>query len=89
MPDVQVIDVARPETAKQISLNSKVILGLGFILGTGMPIALLLLINFFDDRIRTQLDLERNTNIPILGNIMHSQTKSDLVVHEKSKVKHC
>ena len=50
-----------------------------------MPIALLLLINFFDDRIRTQLDLERNTSIPILGNIMHSQSKSDLVVHENPK----
>ena len=85
IPDVQVIDVARPETASPIGLNSKVILGLGFILGTGMPIALLLLINFFDDRIRTQLDLERNTSIPILGNIMHSQSKSDLVVHENPK----
>jgi len=85
MPDVQVIDIARPETAKQIGLNSKIILGLGFILGTGIPIVLLLLINFFDDRIRTQLDLERNTSIPILGNIMHSQSKSDLVVHENPK----
>ncbi len=85
MPDVQVIDVARPETARPIGLNPKVLLGLGFVLGTGLPIALLLLINFFDDHIRTQQDLEKNTSIPILGNIMHSQSKSDLIVHENPK----
>jgi capsular exopolysaccharide synthesis family protein len=84
-PDVQVIDVARPETAKLLGLSSQVLLGLGFVLGTGLPIALLLLFNFFDDHIRTQQDLERNTSIPILGHIMHSQTKSDLVVHENPK----
>jgi len=84
-PDVQVIDIARPETASRIGLSPKILLGLGFILGTGFPIALLLLFNFFDDRIRTQQDLERNTNIPILGNILHSQTKSDLVVYENPK----
>jgi len=85
MPDVQVIDVARPETANPIGLNSKKLMGLGFILGTGLPVALLLLFNFFDDHIRTQHDLERNTSIPILGNIMHSHAKSDLVVHENPK----
>ncbi len=85
IPDVQVIDVARPETASPIGPNSKVLLSLGFILGTGLPIALILIFNFFDDHIRTQQDLERSTSIPILGNIMHSQLKSDLVVHENPK----
>ena len=84
-PDVRVIDVARPETASPIGLNSRLLLGLGFFLGIGLPITFLLLFNFFDDRIRTQKDLEKSTSIPILGNIMHSQIKSDLVVHENPK----
>jgi len=42
-------------------------------------------INYFDDRIYTQSDLENNTNIPILGNIMHSLFNSDLAVFENPK----
>lgn len=85
MPDVQVIDTARPDLASPIGYSPRILLSLGFILGTGLPVAFLLLFNFFDDHIRTQQDLEKNTRIPILGNIMHSQTKSDLVVHENPK----
>lgn len=85
IPDVQVIDVARPDLASPIGYGLKIILSLGFILGTGLPVVFLLLINFFDDHIRTQQDLENNTRIPILGNIMHSQKRSDLVVHENPK----
>lgn len=85
MPDVQVIDIARPETAEPIGLTPKMILIMGFVLGIGLPIASLLIFNFFDDRIRTQQDLDKNTNIPILGNIMHSQFKSDLAVYEYPK----
>jgi len=85
MPDVQVIDVARPESVKLIGFNSKIIMGLGLIFGFSMPLAYILLINFFDDRIRTQQDLEKNTSLPILGQIMHSQTKSDLAVYENPK----
>ena len=85
LPDVQVIDVARPQTAKIIGLNNKAILLIGFILGIGLPLGYIILINSFDDRIRTQKDLERNTNIPILGNIMHSVSRSDLIVYENPK----
>ncbi|HET6556683.1 MAG TPA: polysaccharide biosynthesis tyrosine autokinase [Prolixibacteraceae bacterium] len=85
IPDVQVIDIARPQTASQIGLSSMKILMIGTILGMGLPLAYILLINYFDDRIYTQSDLENNTNIPILGNIMHSLINSDLAVYENPK----
>jgi capsular exopolysaccharide synthesis family protein len=85
LPDVQVIDIARPETATPIGLSSKMVLIIGFILGLMLPLAFILLINFFDDRIRTQEDVENHTQLPILGNVMHSPINSDMAVFENPK----
>lgn len=85
MSDVQVIDIARTETAKPVGLGSSIILGLGFVLGAGLPMAFLIIMSYFDDKIRSQEDLEKNTRIPILGNIMHSVSTSDLAVFENPK----
>lgn len=85
LPDVQTIDIARPQSATMIGLSRKVFLMIGFFSGIGLPLAYILIINLFDDRIRTQKDMEKNTNIPILGNIMHSQSNSDLFIYENPK----
>lgn len=85
MPDVQIIDIARKETTAKIGLKRNIILSAGFLFGLALPLAYILLINFFDDTIRTQEDLEKNTNIPVLGNIMHSLTAGDLAVYDNPK----
>lgn len=85
IPDVQVIDVARPEQASQVGLARTKVLMIGLIMGLSFPLAYILLIGFFDNRIRSQTDLEKNNNVPILGNIMHNPTKSDLIIHENPK----
>lgn len=85
IPDVQVIDVARSESAYQVGLNNKMILIIGLILALAIPIGYIFIVNLFDDRIRTQNDLEKSTDIPIIGNIIHSLSKSDLAVHENPK----
>lgn len=85
MPDVQVIDEARPEMARRVGLENKMIMGIGFLFGLAMPLAYILVFNFFDDRIRTQKDLERHTRIPVLANISHSLQKTDLSVLENPK----
>lgn len=85
MPDVQIIDNARPETAEVVGLEPKMILILGLMLGLSLPLILILIRNFFDGRIRTQEDVEDHTNLPILGSILHYPTKSDLAVYENPK----
>lgn len=85
IPDVQVIDVARPELTYQIGLGRTKIMIIGLIVGLSIPFAYILLIGFFDNTIRTQTDLEKNNKVPILGNIMHNPSKSDLIVHENPK----
>ena len=85
LPDVQTIDVARPQTAAIVGISRNMIMIIGFVLGIGLPLGYIILINYFDDRIRTQKDLERNTDIPILGNIIHSISNSELVIYENPK----
>ena len=85
IPDVQVIDIAREETATPIGLSQRMILIIGFVLGLAIPSLFIMLKNFFDDRIRTQEDIENNTSLPILGSIMHNQSNSDLAVFENPK----
>ena len=85
MPDAQVIDIARPETAEIIGFASIKILILGLISGLALPLALILMQNFFDSRIRAQQDIDNHTSLPILGSIMHSPMKTDLTVFEDSK----
>ena len=82
MPDVQVIDVARPETAWVVGLSPMKKLIIGLISGLLIPMGFMLITNFFDNRIRTQEDVENHTNLPILGNIIHDQSKSDLAVSQ-------
>jgi capsular exopolysaccharide synthesis family protein len=50
-----------------------------------LPVMFLLLVNFFDYRIRTQDDVEKNTQLPIVGNIMHSAEATELAVFENPK----
>lgn len=83
--DIQIIDIARPETAQPIGLASKLKLLIGFFLGLLLPLAFIFIKNFFDDRVHTQEDVENNTQLPILGNIIHSTAKSDIAVFESPK----
>lgn len=85
LPDVDVIDIARPETAYEIGLSHKIILIMGFLLGAGLPLAYIMLVNYFDDRIRTQEDVEKFSALPVLGTIMHNPDKNDLTVFTDSK----
>ena len=82
IPDVQVIDIARPETALPVGLSDKVILLVGFLLGIVIPLGFRELNSMFDITIQTQEDVENYTDIPIAGNILHDSTRSHLVVHE-------
>ena len=83
--DVQIIETASPDTANLMGLPSKMILAIGFILGLAIPTACILLFNFFDTRILTQEDIENNTQLPVVGSIMHNTDASELSVFGNSK----
>jgi len=83
--DVQVIDIARSGDSEPLGLPRRMILILGFILGIALPLGIILFMNSFDDRIRSQEDIENKTTIPILGNIIHDPTNSPVTVSNNPK----
>jgi tyrosine-protein kinase Etk/Wzc len=83
--NVQVIEEADPDTAVPVNLPLNKILSIGFILGLALPIGFILIVNFFDKRIRTQEEVENGTRLPILGHIMHKSEVSDLSVYTLPK----
>ncbi|NEW83324.1 MAG: polysaccharide biosynthesis tyrosine autokinase [Mariniphaga sp.] len=85
VPDIQIIDKARPETALPIGLSGKIILIIGLLAGLALPLGLILLYNSLDTHIRTQEDIEDNSSIPIPGNIIHDQSNAAITVHENPK----
>lgn len=84
-PEVQVIDAARMETSQLIGMTSMSKLMIGLLLGLVIPAIYLLVMNFFANTIESQEDLERGTHLPILGNVIHSRTKSDTPVYDNPR----
>ncbi len=85
VPDVQIIDAARTDGAVIVGIPHNLIYLIGIILGLGLPLLLIILLKMFDSRIRTQEDIENNSRIPIIGNIMHDESGVTLIVNENPK----
>lgn len=84
-PDVQIIDEACMETTSLVGTASRIKIAFGLILGLGLPAIFLLIVNFFSNSIQSQEDIEQNTKLPILGNVIHSRTNSDKPVFDNPR----
>ena len=83
--DVQIIENADPAYANPVSKSRTVILSIGLFMGLLLPALFIFLDDFFDNKIRTQEDVENNTQLPIVGNIMHNPDGSELSVFKNPK----
>lgn len=84
-PEVQVIDAARMETTVPVGLSGMSKIMIGLLVGLFLPALFLLIFNFFSDRIETQEDIQQGTQLPILGNVIHSRSKSDTPVNDNPR----
>ncbi|WP_372650250.1 GumC family protein [Draconibacterium sp.] len=78
--DIQIIDPAQFERLVPLNKSPLLILFIGAFLGLLLPGVLILVIDFFDNSIHLQEEIEKLTPINILGNVLHSTEKSELVV---------
>jgi capsular exopolysaccharide synthesis family protein len=58
---------------------------ISLLLGLGLPIGLILLIDYINPRVISKEDLKRHTNIPVIGSVGHFKGKTNLVVSHKPK----
>lgn len=65
---------------KPVSLGSKVILFIAFLLGLAVPAGLIYLIKLLRSKFSTREEVERITNVPILGEVCTVNSSSPLVI---------
>ena len=80
--DIQIIDPAQLERIIPTGTNKMMIIIIGAFLGLLFPVLIILLSDFFSSTIHLQEDVEKLTPLTIIGNVLHSNSKSELVVHD-------
>jgi tyrosine-protein kinase Etk/Wzc len=85
VPEAEVVDYAIPQYAVKVKPKSTLNYLIAFILGLIIPMLLIFVQDYFNNKITDKDDISSRTNIPIIGVIGHNQEKSDLIVYEKPK----
>nr|WP_319509294.1 polysaccharide biosynthesis tyrosine autokinase [uncultured Draconibacterium sp.] len=81
-PEVQVIDEALVEAAVQTGPNMVKNVGAGFVGGFAIPFIIITLLSFFNNKIETREEIEKESRIPVLDGIIQHKYKVKLpVIH--------
>jgi len=84
VPDNREIDLAGPSTTSRIKPKEKQNNLLAVVLGLAFPFILIIIIDVLNNKIIDRKDVERYTQVPILGYISHNSLHSELPVMEKT-----
>lgn len=84
IPNNEIIEPARLNDPDPISPNKIMNYIIGLLLGIICPFTYLQLKSSFNNKIETQDQIEKITNIPVLGKIPHNRKKTNNVVFEHS-----
>lgn len=80
LPDNEVIDAASPDEYIKVYPNTQRNYLIALILGLGLPMLILFLIDYFNNKIKGDEDIEKLTHFPILGHIIRSKELEKTVV---------
>jgi capsular exopolysaccharide synthesis family protein len=82
LPNNEVVDKARENEYDVIGPNTRKNYLIALLLGLGLPVCIILLKSYFNDKILLNEDIEKITNFPILGHVLRSKDKSPTVVSD-------
>ncbi|MDZ7376910.1 MAG: polysaccharide biosynthesis tyrosine autokinase [candidate division KSB1 bacterium] len=82
--DVRVIDPAE-EPLWPVKPMKKKTVAIGFVLGMMLGIGMALFLEFMDNTIKTEDDVEKHLNLPILASIPNLNTNGFLSIHKRNK----
>jgi len=77
-PNAKVIDDAN-SSYSPVSPNRTVIYLIALVLGVLIPFGIIYLIHFFDNKVKSRLDIERNTNIPFIGDVPKADNPNEII----------
>jgi len=85
LPDYVVVEPAKLNGLGPIAPNKTKNYLIAFFLGLAVPSGLILIKSSFNVKVETQDDIERLTNVPVLGKILHNKYKTQNVMFEYPK----
>lgn len=80
--DNRIIDYADQNNAARISPKTRQNYSMALILGLMVPALLIMLIDYLNNKVIDRRDIEKNTNVPMIGYIGHSKPGDILTVAE-------
>ena len=83
--DIEVIESARLEDRKPISPKKPLILLMSIFLGMALPVGIVILQDFFHNKIAGETDIQSSTNIPVLGFVARHDRNSNYIVPKDSR----
>ena len=81
--DNRIIDTASNYSSALIKPKTRINFLIAIILGFILPMVVIVLIDFFNDKVMDKKDIEGKTKVPVLGYISHSDSKNEIAVVEK------
>jgi len=84
LPDDIIIESASASSSP-VAPSKKKNFFLAFVLGMGLPFSYLILKNLVNNKLESQDDLEKITEVPVVGKILHNNKKSGNIMFEYPK----
>jgi tyrosine-protein kinase Etk/Wzc len=81
--DNQIIDKASSYSSELVKPQRRINLLIAIVLGFIIPMVLIVIIDFFNDKIIDKKDVGRKTKVPVIGYISHNDSKNEIAVFEK------
>jgi capsular exopolysaccharide synthesis family protein len=85
LPDDIIIEPAKMVSLRPISPKKGINYLIAFILGMALPFGYLMIKSALNNKVETQDDIERLTDVPVLGKILHNKYKTSNVMLEFPK----
>ncbi len=85
IPDNKVLDAALPQNATIIKPKKSMNYLIALFAGGTIPLAILLLMDFLNDKILDLKEITRKTKVPVIGTMGHNRYPSNLPVIDKPK----
>jgi tyrosine-protein kinase Etk/Wzc len=84
-PDAFILDAAYPETTSMLGPLKSKFLMFGILIGLLIPMLIIFIYDYLNDKVRGMEQLERKTKLPIVGAIAHNNYDTDFPVVEHPK----
>lgn len=85
IPAASVLDKARRELAWKVGPKTKMNYLIALVMGLFIPFLVIILRDFFNNKITSRKDIDGRTSAPIIGTVGHNAKESDLVVMDSPK----